>query len=82
MKSTSGQMLGQFGRRSIYVRLMLYAVLFIVAGTAIRVLYATAILGRDARRTAADNQFAAASYIAKDIDHRLRLRLCSCSATG
>ena len=75
MKSTFWHMLGQFGRRSIYVRLMLYAILIIAATTTIRVLYVTTVLDRDAHETAADNQFATATYIAKDIDLRLRLRL-------
>lgn len=68
-------MLRLFGGRSLYVRLTLYAILVIVLSTIARILFVTTVLDRDARHTAADNQLATATYIARDIDARLRLRL-------
>ncbi len=68
-------MLERFGSRSLYVRLTLYAVLIVMVTTSLRMIFVVAVLGRDARETAADNQLSAASYIARDIDQRLRLRL-------
>ena len=74
MKSTLRQMLVEFGSRSIYVRLTIYAIVIIAVSTALRVVFVTTVLDRDAKKTAAESQLAAASYIARDIDGALRLR--------
>lgn len=75
MKSTLRQMLERFGSRSLYVRLTLYAVLIVLASTGLRMLLLSTWLDQDAKTVAGDSQFATATYIAKDIDGRLRLRL-------
>jgi diguanylate cyclase (GGDEF)-like protein len=75
MNSTLGQMFGRFGSRSLAVRLTLFAILIVVVTTGLRMAFIIAVLVPDARKAAADDQQAAASYIARDIDQRLRLRL-------
>jgi len=74
MKSTLRQTLERFGSRSLYVRLTLFAALIVVLSTVVRLVVVTTLLDRDARKTAGENQFATATYIAKDVDARIRLR--------
>jgi diguanylate cyclase (GGDEF)-like protein len=68
-------MLLQFGRRSIYVRVILFTVAIIAASTALQFLFVYTVLDRDVREMAVSHQLTTASYIAKDVDDKIKLRL-------
>jgi diguanylate cyclase (GGDEF)-like protein len=68
-------MLRQFGRRSIYVRLILFTVTIIAISTAFQFLFVYTVLDRDVREMAVSHQLTTAAYIAKDVDDKITLRL-------
>jgi diguanylate cyclase (GGDEF)-like protein len=68
-------MLRQFGRRSIYVRLILFTVTIIAISTAFQFLFVYTVLDRDVREMAVSHQLTTAAYLAKDVDDKIKLRL-------
>lgn len=68
-------MLRQFGRRSIYARLVSFTVAVIAISTAFQFLFVYTVLDRDVRELAVSHQLTTAAYIANDVDDKIKLRL-------
>lgn len=65
----------RYGRHGIFARLLLVALIIAVLSGVGRQLFLQILLSRDVGKLAATQQMSTATYIARDIDEKIRLRL-------